>query len=64
MGEGIFVRSQAAMGQGDEHQEPHRTPQVPEAWAPQGRKRGNSVDNFFLQLAQLLSQLSPLSWAQ
>lgn len=64
MGEGVFVRSQAAVGQGHEHQEPHRTPHVPEAWMPQGRKRGNSTDNFFLQLAQLLSQISPLSWAQ
>lgn len=50
MREGVFVRSQAAVGQGDEHQEPHRTPHVPEAWTPQGRKRWNPADNSFYSL--------------
>lgn len=60
LGERVFVRSQASVGKGYEHQEPHRIPHVPETCMPQGRKRGNPTDNLFLQLAQLLSQLSPL----
>lgn len=58
--EEVCVRSHAAVGRGNECQEPLRTSHVPEAWMPQGRQRWNPLDNFSLQLIQLLSRLSPL----
>lgn len=34
LGEEAFVRSQAVVGTGDNSQEAHGTPHVPEAWTP------------------------------